>query len=324
MDDGVCMSGRVVALASCWYGLLSSAAFAFSVDGSYVTRAFSQQVVLTNSSIQVTATFTNLGTNLLRGFSYLEQIPSTLSVTTLSVSLGGRDLTNFTFESGQDGDVYAGCTPRRWVLETPTNFAEANPLPPQAGVQIVYSLVCSSAGTFALQNFSWAGGTLGAADAVFGYSESSALRMVKFITTTNSPLLSGERSTNGFALWIDGLPGSIYLLTASTNLVNWVPLATNLSPFAFIDTNTAAFPYRFYGAFPFTNPWAGLTIARSPTNAFSLWVNGVAECSYVLEGSTNLLNWVPVLTNISPFNSIEAAAAGVPMRFYRGRLLPFP
>jgi hypothetical protein len=223
------MSGRVVALASCWYGLLSSAAFAFSVDGSYVTRAFSQQVVLTNSSIQVTATFTNLGTNLLRGFSYLEQIPSTLSVTTLSVSLGGRDLTNFTFESGQDGDVYAGCTPRRWVLETPTNFAEANPLPPQAGVQIVYSLVCSSAGTFALQNFSWAGGTLGAADAVFGYSESSALRMVKFITTTNSPLLSGERSTNGFALWIDGLPGSIYLLTASTNLVNWVPLATNLS-----------------------------------------------------------------------------------------------
>jgi hypothetical protein len=318
------MSGRVVALASCWYGLLSSAAFAFSVDGSYVTRAFSQQVVLTNSSIQVTATFTNLGTNLLRGFSYLEQIPSTLSVTTLSVSLGGRSVTNFTFESGQDGDVYAGSTPRRWVLETPPNFAEANPLPPQAGVQIIYSLVCSSAGTFALQNFSWAGGSPGATNAAFGYSESSDLRVVKFIATTNSPLLSGERSTNGFALWIDGLPGSIYLVMASTNLANWVPLATNLSPFTFIDTNTAAFPYRFYRAILYTYPWAALTIARYPTNAFLLSVNGVADRSYVLERSTNLLNWSPVLTNVSPFNCVEAATAGIPMRFYRGRLLSSP
>ena len=318
------MSRRIVAWASCWYGLLSPAAFAFSVDGSDVTRAFSQQVVLTNSSIQVTATFTNLGTNLLRGFSYLEQIPSTLSVTTLSVSLGGRNLTNFTFESGQDGDVYVGCTPRRWVLETPPNFAEANPLPPQAGVQIIYSLRCSSAGTFALQNFSWAGVAPGATNAIFGYSESPALRMVKFMAATNSPLLSGGRSTNGFVLWIDGLPRSIYLVTTSTNLVNWVSLATNLSPFTFIDTNTAAFPYRFYRAVPFTNPWAGLTIARSPTNAFSLWVNGVAECSYVLEASTNLFNWAPVLTNVSPFNCIEAATAGIPLRFFRGRLLSSP
>lgn len=318
------MSRRMVALASCWYGLLSSAAFAFSVDGSYVTRAFNQQVAFTSSSIQVSAIFTNLSTNLLRGFSYLEQIPSSLSVTTLSVSVGGRSVTNFTFESGQDGDVYAGCTPRRWVLETPSNFAEANPLPPQAGVQIVYSLACSAAGTFPLENFSWAGGSPGATNAAFGYSESSDLRVVKFIATTNSPLLSGGRSTNGFALWIDGLPGSIYLVTASTNLVNWVPLATNLSPFAFIDINTTAFPYRFYRAIPFTYSWAALTIAHYPTNAFLLRINGVADCSYVLERSTNLLNWSPVLTNISPFNCIEAATAGVPMRFYRGRLLSSP
>jgi hypothetical protein len=33
---------------------------------------------------------------------------------------------------------------------------------------------------------------------------------------------------------------------ASSNLIDWVALQTNVSPFTFIDKNPTAFPQRFY------------------------------------------------------------------------------
>ena len=37
-----------------------------------------------------------------------------------------------------------------------------------------------------------------------------------------------------------------FILFGSTNLVNWTPLGTNISPFSFTETNVA--PQRFYRA----------------------------------------------------------------------------
>jgi len=54
-------------------------------------------------------------------------------------------------------------------------------------------------------------------------------------------------STNGqFQFDISGVTGLNYSVQASTNLVDWVPLGTNVSPFTFLDTNAAHFPQRFY------------------------------------------------------------------------------
>ncbi len=54
-------------------------------------------------------------------------------------------------------------------------------------------------------------------------------------------------STNGqFQLDVDGVTGLNYTVLASTNLVDWISLGTNVSPFIFADTNTALFPQRFY------------------------------------------------------------------------------
>jgi uncharacterized repeat protein (TIGR03806 family) len=46
-----------------------------------------------------------------------------------------------------------------------------------------------------------------------------------------------------------GVPGSNYVLQATTNFATWIPLSTNTlttNPFILFDTNAAGFPYRFY------------------------------------------------------------------------------
>jgi hypothetical protein len=61
---------------------------------------------------------------------------------------------------------------------------------------------------------------------------------------------SEEFTNNGvFQLGLSGVAGSNYVLEVSTDLINWIPISTNLAPanvFELTDSNAAAFPYRFY------------------------------------------------------------------------------
>jgi hypothetical protein len=63
---------------------------------------------------------------------------------------------------------------------------------------------------------------------------------------------SGSSVSNGvFLVPFSGAPGLSYILQASTNLVNWVPISTNTpgtSPFVLMDPNATNFPRRFYRA----------------------------------------------------------------------------
>jgi subtilisin-like proprotein convertase family protein len=43
-------------------------------------------------------------------------------------------------------------------------------------------------------------------------------------------------------------PSYSTIIQASTNLVNWVPVYTNMPPFTFTDSNASSYPYRFYRA----------------------------------------------------------------------------
>lgn len=227
-------------------GFLTQTALAFSSGDLSFARSFNQSFTVTNSAIRVSATFTNSGTNALRGFFYSEQVPSGISIETVSVILGGETITNFTFESGQVGDVYAGCTPQRWVLESPTNFAEANPILPQATLQITYAISSSVPGSFSFQQFAWAGYAPGVTNVSFGCAEDADSQTVSFLTTTNSPILFGQYSTNGFLLRLQGAPEVSYVIEACSNLFVWVPLVTNASSFTFTDTNAADLAIRFY------------------------------------------------------------------------------
>jgi hypothetical protein len=53
---------------------------------------------------------------------------------------------------------------------------------------------------------------------------------------------------NGFQFQVAGVPGFNYAVQESTNLIDWVSLNTNASPFSFTDTNAAGSPQQFYRA----------------------------------------------------------------------------
>jgi uncharacterized repeat protein (TIGR01451 family) len=240
------MRRKTAILALCFAGIFPLVAGGFSSDTSSLTRTFSKTVALTNSPVHVTVTFTNGCTNALRGFLYSEQLPSGLTVSTTSAKVNGQSVTNFVFESGQEGDVYAGYTPWRWCLETPTNFPEAHPLPAQATLQINYTVSSPTKGVFPWPQFVWAGYGSGGTNTSFGCSGSLDQHTVTFLTTTNRPRLSATWDTSGCMLWLHGDAGATYVLDVSTNLQTWVPLTTNVSSFWFTDTNRTGFSRRLY------------------------------------------------------------------------------
>ena len=69
-----------------------------------------------------------------------------------------------------------------------------------------------------------------------------------------SPMLTGARynTNHQFQFSVNGGTGYSYAVLGSTNvrtpLSNWASLATNTAPFTFIDSNSPAFPSRFYRA----------------------------------------------------------------------------
>jgi hypothetical protein len=78
-------------------------------------------------------------------------------------------------------------------------------------------------------------------------SETSA-PVVLTVSTTPITLTGNDLGTAGFNVSGAGIAGLNFVIEVSTNLVNWRPLQTNLSPFTFVDTNAPASPYRFYRA----------------------------------------------------------------------------
>ena len=236
-------------LAKVCLGFLILATLGFSDANVQVTRVFNRTVALTNSSIVVTLSITNAGTNTLRGFWYSDQVPSALAVNPLSVTLGGQSLTNYIFETGENGDVYGGCTPYRWVFELPTNFVQLNPLVPKSVAQIVYAITSTNAGTFSLAQFDWAAFDLINTNGVFGYSEIADQQSVSFIASpAAAPTLVSGQSAGQVRLQVNGQTGASYILQASTDLKNWSPIVTNATPFTFTDSSAPSFPRRYFRA----------------------------------------------------------------------------
>jgi hypothetical protein len=80
-----------------------------------------------------------------------------------------------------------------------------------------------------------------------GGSVTSSVAPLSVYTTPAATLgLAPNMAGNQFGISVAGVPGFSYALQASTDLVNWASLCTNTSPFVFSDTNTAAFPQRYY------------------------------------------------------------------------------
>jgi hypothetical protein len=63
-------------------------------------------------------------------------------------------------------------------------------------------------------------------------------------------LLDPAQSNGQFSVWLHSLYGLTNVIEATTNFTSWTPVLTNSTGiYDFIDTNSAAYPWRFYRAF---------------------------------------------------------------------------
>jgi uncharacterized repeat protein (TIGR01451 family) len=221
---------------------------AFSSDASSLVRTSDRWTARTNSPVVFTLTFSNGCANPLRGFYFTDQLPADLTVTPLAVTLNGVPVTNYSFISGQPGDVYSGCTPSRWVLERPTALLEMNPTHPGSLIRIQYSITSPTPGSFALQEYSWVGYDETSTNASFGYSEPTNQQTLTFISEPPVVLLSLKPGTNALTLQLMSTEGASFIVQQSTNLSQWSPVATNTAPFSLTFTNSVSPIPGFYRA----------------------------------------------------------------------------
>jgi Fibronectin type III domain len=70
-----------------------------------------------------------------------------------------------------------------------------------------------------------------------------------YVVLSTAAILGGVvYSNNTVSMGLTGTPGSMYVIQASTDLVNWISLQTNVTPLQFTDTNVGHYRKRFYRA----------------------------------------------------------------------------
>jgi hypothetical protein len=148
---------------------------------------------------------------------------------------------------------------------------------------------------------------------------------VPLIVVTGSgttPVLSQPFYSGGqYHFTLTGDPGATYIILGSTDLKNWIPVATNTSASATREiTITAPASQSYYRAvLAASSPTAPLLISPSfGAGQFQFTLLGDANATYIIQSSANFTNWVPVATNTAATasRSIMVPASGA-RTFYR-------
>ncbi len=101
----------------------------------------------------------------------------------------------------------------------------------------IYGLVPGMTYYFAATTFDSAGNES-------GFSPESS-----YVVPDQASTLDAMDGTGGqFSFTVSGISGQMYVVQASTHLVDWVSVETNIAPFRFTDVNTTVFQQRFFRA----------------------------------------------------------------------------
>ena len=168
-------------------------------------------------------------------------------------------------------------------------------------------------------------GPINPASAVLGHSDGSPLLPVTvqagaiFVRTLN------VQSNGSAEFFLASEADQRYLIQASTNLVDWVNISTNLALGNFmdlVDLDSPNYPHRYYRSALFDSVAGGLisSFTRAVDGAVKFKVSGLGGRSYIIQASTNLAQWENVSTNVvsgGALNFTDARAANFRQRFYR-------
>src|SRR5579884_380088 len=137
----------------------------------------------------------------------------------------------------------------------------------------------------------------------------------------------GFDRNGAFQLHVDIASTLPYVIEASTNLLNWAPVFTNIAGglLDFADANRSNYPKRFYRVGEFVpNPQPILSLSVN-TNAGNLDLHVVASNKqpYAIEISSNLAQWTPIFTNLpgGTMDYLDSMPTNATSRFYRGHLI---
>lgn len=148
-------------------------------------------------------------------------------------------------------------------------------------------------------------GASGSATITVTVNNGNNLATRSFVVTVGLVTEQLSRASGGqMVLTLTAPAGSNYVIETSTDLVRWTPFSTNtISPAGSVDVvdlNPAS-PQKFYRAAPFTvtAPATQQSNFNMSNGVFSFTLSGSAG-TYVIQWSTNLLNWTTFSTNTLP------------------------
>ncbi|MGA2281384.1 MAG: Ig-like domain-containing protein [Verrucomicrobiota bacterium] len=158
-------------------------------------------------------------------------IPTTTKISRGQVSFT-KPLTNCVAMVGQTKTLSITAT-GSGTLKYQWKFNGTN-LPSAVSSALTLSKVTTNqAGTYSVMVFNSTGST-------------NSTAQLTVYATAAATLASTAHADGQYALIVAGVPGYQYVVQASTDLVNWVPVQTNTAPFTFVDTNASRFGQRFY------------------------------------------------------------------------------
>jgi uncharacterized protein (TIGR03790 family) len=161
-------------------------------------------------------------------------------------------------------------------------------------------------------------------------SSISNISRVSYLPETHPPRLmtSGKDKSGNFAIRVEIPTPLNYVVQASTNLFDWLNIATNATPglFDFSDTNSSHFPNRFYrvaGPTPYVPPKITFPVITNG-GVFRMRVESQPGQPCTVLCSPDQIGWVPMVTNLfgGTFDFVDDSAASASRRFYRAWVTP--
>ncbi|MCU0783047.1 MAG: hypothetical protein MUF81_03180 [Verrucomicrobia bacterium] len=178
----------------------------------------------------------------------------------------------------------------------------------------------------------WSGDATGSQNPLTVTMTTSKSITANFVVAPSSPKqLTRMTLSNGvFHFVLNGPVGSNYVIQVSSDLVTWLPFSTNVIPaggFVSITVpNTAPAPSRFFRALPpgavvYPAPPPQLTGMIVSNGFFRFVLNGPVGSNYLIQVSTNLVNWLPLSSHTIPTIGwvliTDPITANQSRRFYR-------
>lgn len=213
VDSGIISNG--------WFITLTTAnPVGFAADNELITTPAIHSVIA-GSHWSITLTATNYGPSVSSNVVVSDTLPAGLSLVSSNASTGVLTSSSY---------------PPQLVWNLGT-------LPVNAGGVLTLDFHAVTAGIYT-------NAAIVASTTVDPNSDDDAANAILVANAIESPVLSAAsvNGNGGFQFVVSGNPGATTVIQASTNLVNWLNLYTNVSPFIYTNLDATNFPQRFYRA----------------------------------------------------------------------------